>query len=63
MKLGLMSQVDESFTTIWLSTRSVSSWGDDLSPLSGLFFTSWIPSCYPTNSVKAPKDSIKNSRQ
>jgi len=44
MKLGLMSQVDESFTTIWLSTRSVSSWGDDLSPLSGLFFhtCNWI---------------------
>jgi len=39
MKLGLMLEVDETFTTIWLSTRSGSSWGDDLSPLSGLFFT------------------------
>jgi len=33
MKLGMMLDVDETFTTIWLS-RS----GDDLSPRLGLFF-------------------------
>jgi len=36
----MMLEVDETFTAIWLSrsseVRSVS--GDDLSPLSGLFF-------------------------
>jgi len=35
MKLGMMLEVDETFTTIWLSR---SRWGDDLSPLWGLFF-------------------------
>jgi len=36
MKLGMMLEVNETFTTIWLS-RSGSRSGDDLSPLSGLF--------------------------
>jgi len=42
MKFGMMLEVDETFTTIWLSShpRSGSRSGDDLSPLSGLFLLS-----------------------
>jgi len=42
MKLGIMLEVDETFTAIWLSRSSEVRirWGDDLSPLSGLFFSS-----------------------
>jgi len=40
MKLGMMLEVDETFTTIRLSRSSEvrSRSGDDPSPLSGLFF-------------------------
>jgi len=55
MKLGMMLEVDDSFTTIWPSRSSEvrSRWGDDLSPLSGLFLQDGCPSCCPTNSIKA----------
>jgi len=41
MKLGMVLEVNETFTTIWLSRSSEvrSRSGDDLSPLLGLFFT------------------------
>jgi len=44
MKLGVVLEVDEIFTMIWLSShpRSGSRSGDDLSPLSGLFSTFFI---------------------
>jgi len=44
MKLGVMLEVDETFMTIWLQghPRSGSRWGDDLSPLSGLFFVTYF---------------------
>jgi len=40
MKLGMMLEVDETFMMIWLSGSSEvrSRSGDDLSPLSGLFY-------------------------